>query len=78
MQKQNALAEELFLNYFTQEKYIGDRWGAHTCVPIERGGYASLVALGRKMRCDSKALFIWFANPYIATNSCEKKGVNEK
>lgn len=25
LQKQNALVEELFLNYFTQEKYIGDR-----------------------------------------------------
>lgn len=25
VEKQNALVEELFLNYFTQEKYIGDR-----------------------------------------------------
>jgi predicted DsbA family dithiol-disulfide isomerase len=25
LDRQNALAEELFLNYFTQEKYIGDR-----------------------------------------------------
>lgn len=25
VQKQNALAEELFLDYFTREKYIGDR-----------------------------------------------------
>ena len=58
--KQDALVEELFLNYFSEEKFIGDR--------------TILLAAAEKVRvCGCRCMFVVYIFVCVYIHTCEEK-----